>query len=100
MCSSEQPVSSKSAQESGVSEWTDPSFYVVPSTALSSLVHSSSPEPGVFSSLWLTLFLIWIAFNYVTTKSSRTEIAAAAATYPLYDSVISSALRLCLALKS
>lgn len=58
----------------------------------------SSHVWAIFSLCRLTLFLIWIAFNYVTTKNSSTEIAAA--TYPLHDSVISSALRLCLALKS
>lgn len=60
--------------------------------------HPSSHVRGIFSFCRLTLFLIWTAFNYVTTKNSGTKIAAA--TYPLYDSVISSALRLCLALKS
>lgn len=52
-----------------------------------------------FSSLVSLHFLLsWTAFNYVTMKKSNTKIATA--TYPLHDSVISSALRLCLALKS
>lgn len=52
-----------------------------------------------FSSLVSLLsFLLCTAFNYVTMKKSNTKIATA--TYPLYDSVISSALRQCLALKS
>lgn len=67
-------------------------------TSLPLPLHPPSHVQGIFSFCWLTLFLIWIAFNYVTTKNSSTKIAAA--TYPLYDSVISSALRLCLALKS
>ena len=73
-------------------------IYVLQGTAVSSLIHPTSPEQGILSLHWLTLFLIWIAFNYVITKSSSTKIAAA--TYPLCDSVISCALRLCLALKS
>ena len=60
--------------------------------------HPRSHVQEIFFFCWLTLFFIWIAFKYVTTKNSSTKIAAA--TYPLYDSVISSALRLCLALKS
>lgn len=75
-----------------------PLICVLHSAALSSRIHFSSPEQGVFSLCWLTLFFIWIAFNYVTAERSSTKIAAA--TYSLYDSVISSASRLCLALKS
>lgn len=75
-----------------------PLICVLQSAVLFSRIHFSGPEQGVFSLHWLTLFLIWIAFNYVTAESSSTKIAAA--TYPLYDSVISSASGLCLALKS
>ena len=73
-------------------------IYVFQGTTIFSLIHSTSPERGILSLHWLTLFLLWIAFNYVITKSASTKIAAA--TYPLRDSVISCALRLCLALKS
>lgn len=67
-------------------------------TTFSLPLHPSSHVRAIFSLCRLTLLLIWIAFNYVTTKNSSPETAAA--TYPLHDNVISSALRLCLALKS
>lgn len=93
------PIRMKSQGE-GSDDWNGPLTGVFRQhcTTFSLPLHPSSHVRAIFSFCRLTLFLIWIAFNYVTTKNSSTKIAAA--TYPLHDSVISSALRLCLALKS
>lgn len=62
------------------------------------LTHIFSISWSFSSLVSLHFFLSWTAFNYVTMKKSNTKIATA--TYPLHDSVISSASRQCLALKS